>query len=202
VFPISGTALRANVLRHFEMLAVPARPWFVRRVAVIGAESTGKSTLCAQLAEHFGTLHVPEYARTLAEHRGDLDAEALALAARAQLASEDAVARRAHRVMFCDTEVRTAARWHERLFGEAPAWMSAPRGYDLVLVTSLEEPFVGRPDRDQPAARRAFHARLRADHPTAIELTGDRAARLVQAIAAVDALLVRGGFLAARPAQG
>jgi len=198
VFPTSGTALRADVLRHFAMLAVPARPWFVRRVAVIGAESTGKSTLCAQLADHFGTLHVPEYARTLADHRGDLDAEALALAARAQLASEDAIARRADRVMFCDTDAGTAARWHERLFGEAPAWMRLPRAYDLVLVTSLAEPFVGRADRDRPAARRAFHARLLADHPGAIELAGDRTSRLAQAIGAVDALLARGGFLAAR----
>ncbi|MEO8554554.1 MAG: AAA family ATPase [Kofleriaceae bacterium] len=201
VFPTSGTALRADVLRHFEMLAVPARPWFVRRVAVIGAESTGKSTLCAQLADHFGTLHVPEYARTLAEHRGDLDAESLALAARAQLASEDAIARRARRVMICDTDVRTAARWHERLFGAAPEWMGVPRAYDLVLATSLAEPFVGRADRDRPAARRAFHTRLLADHPGAIELTGDRVVRLAQAIAAVEQLLARGDFLAAR-AQG
>lgn len=198
VFPTSGTALRADVLRHFAMLAAPARPYFVRRVAVIGAESTGKSTLCAQLADHFRTLHVPEYARTLAEHRGDLDAQDLALAARAQLASEDAVARRAYRVMFCDTSVLTAARWHERLFGDAPEWMTHPRAYDLVLATSLDEAFVGRADRDKPAARRAFHARLIADHPDAIELTGSRADRLAHAISAVDDLLARNTFLAAR----
>jgi NadR type nicotinamide-nucleotide adenylyltransferase len=202
VFPISGTALRGGVMRHFAMLATPARPWFVRRVAVIGAESTGKSTLCAQLAEHFGTLHVPEYARTLADHLGDLDGEALALAARGQLAAEDALARRAHRVMFCDTDVRTAAHWHERLYGEAPAWMSLARAYDLVLVTSLDEPFAGRPDRDRPATRRAFHAKLRATYPGAIELTGSRSDRLAQATAAVDALLSRGGFVAARYLAG
>jgi len=67
-----------------------------------------------------------------------------------------------------------------------------------VLVTSLDEPFVGRADRDRPAARRAFHAALRAAHPTAIELAGDRGERLAQAIAAVEAVLARGGFLAAR----
>jgi NadR type nicotinamide-nucleotide adenylyltransferase len=201
VFPISGTALRADVMRHFAMLAPPARPWFVRRVAVIGAEATGKSTLCAQLAEHFATLHVPEHARSLAEHLGDLDGEALALAARGQLAAEDALARRAHRVLFCDTDARTPAFWHERLYGEAPAWMRVARAYDLVLVTSLDEPFAGRADRDRPAARRAFHATLRAAHPAAIALAGGRGERLAQAIDAVDALLARGGFVAAR-AQG
>ncbi|HET9990750.1 MAG TPA: AAA family ATPase, partial [Kofleriaceae bacterium] len=186
VFPISGTALRADVMRHFAMLAAPARPWFVRRVAVIGAESTGKSTLCAQLAEHFSTLYVPEHARSLAEQRGDLDGEALALAARGQLAAEEALARRAHRVVFCDTDPRTAALWHERLYGPAPAWMHVARAYDLVLLTSLDEPFAGRADRDRPAARRAFHATLRAANPGAIELSGGRSERLAQATAAVD----------------
>lgn len=202
VFPTSGTSLRADVIRHFDMLPPVVRPWFVRRVAVIGAESTGKSTLCAQLAAHYQTLHVPEYARTLAEsRRGELDAEALVVAARGQLASEDALARSANRILFCDTEVRTAALWAERLYGDASLHPSAEnRPYDLVLATSLEEPFVGRADRDQPAARAAFHAKLQAGHSRIVQLAGDRARRLEIAIAEVDNLLARGGFLAARAA--
>ena len=206
VFPTSGTSLRADVLRHFEMLPPNVRPWFARRVAVIGAESTGKSTLCAQLAAHYATIAVPEYARTLAETRGgDLDADALALAARGQLASEDALARSANRVLFCDTDVRSVALWAERLHGDALLHPTAEaRPYDLVLVTSLDEPFAGRADRDHPAARRAFHDRVRASVPPdarIVELAGDRSARLEQAIVAVDELLAAGGFLAARAAH-
>lgn len=200
--PISGTALRADVLRHFAHLPACVRPAFVRRVAIVGAESTGKSTLAARLAIDYATAFVPEYARTLAAARGgDLDADDLALAARGQIASEDALARTAERVLFCDTDARTVALWCERLYGDAPAWIHAQadaRAYDLVLLTSLDEPFVGRADRDRPAERRAFHARLRAAFPDAIELTGARAARHARARAAVDALLARGGFLAAR----
>ncbi len=194
--PISGTSLRADVVRHFAMLPDSVRPWFVRRVAVIGAESTGKSTLCAQLAEHYQTLHVPEYARTLAEAGGgELDAEGLALAGRGQRAAEEALARRANRVLICDTDARMAALWSERLYGEAPAWLTE-QAYDLVLLTSLDEPFVGRADRDHPAARAAFHAKL--GERECVKLVGDRAARFAQATTAIDRLLARGGFLAAR----
>jgi HTH-type transcriptional repressor of NAD biosynthesis genes len=204
VFPTSGTSLRADVMRHFDMLPPNVRPWFARRVAVIGAESTGKSTLCAQLAAHYGTIHVPEYARTLAESRGgDLDADALVLAARGQLASEDALARSANRVLFCDTDVRTVAMWAERRHGEALLHPHAElRPYDLVMLTSLDEPFVGRADRDQPAARHAFHEHLRsaalASGARFVELAGDRAERFARATAEVDALLDASGFLAAR----
>ncbi|MFT3699264.1 MAG: AAA family ATPase [Kofleriaceae bacterium] len=202
VFPTSGTSLRADVLRHFDMLPAPVRPWFVRRVAVIGAESTGKSTLCAQLAAHFQTIHVPEYARTLAEaRRGELDADALLIAARGQLASEDALARSANRLLFCDTDVRTVARWAERLYGNAALHPSAEtRPYDLVLATSLDEPFVGRPERDQPEARAAFHTRVQEGHSRVVRLAGDRANRLEMAIMEVENLLANGGFLAVRAA--
>ncbi len=200
--PISGTALRADLLRHYDMLPELVRPWFVRRVAVIGAESTGKTTLCAALAEAYGTLYVPEYARTLAEARGgELDADDLQLAARGQIASEDALARLARRVLFCDTDARTLGAWSERLVGEAPAWITAhadARPYDLVLVTPADVPFVGAAARDRPAERRAFHARLRelarADADVeVVELRGDRAAVLARARGAVDQLLARGG---------
>src|SRR5690606_23106783 len=60
---VSGTEVRADPLRHWEMLPAPVRPYFVRRVAVVGAESTGKTTLAQALAAHHETVWVPEYAR-------------------------------------------------------------------------------------------------------------------------------------------
>ena len=206
VVPISGTAMRADLMRNFDMLPASVRPWFVRRVAIVGAESTGKSTLCAQLAAAYETLHVPEYARTLAETRGgELDADDLALAARGQIASEDALAAHANRVLFCDTDVRTVGYWAERQCGEAPAWIAAEadaRPYDLTIVTSPEMPFVGAAERDQPTARRAFHARL---HEAAVRGGGehillgtDRSRWLADATAVIDDVLDTTRLLAAR----
>ena len=209
VVPISGTALRADLMRNFDMLAPSVRPWFVRRVAVVGAESTGKSALCTQLAAAYSTVHVPEYARTLAETRGgSLDADDFVLAARGQLASEDALAAHANRVLFCDTDVRTVGYWAERLGGSPPAWIAAEaeaRPYDLTIVTSAEMPFVGAATRDQPVARRAFHARLyeaaRLGAGEHIVLGSDRSRWLADASAVIDVVLDTTRLLAARAAQ-
>jgi len=77
---------------------------------VVGPESTGKSTLARDLAAHFGTTWVPEYARTLLEPRADpgqtapVEREDMIAIARGQMASEEALARNAERVLFSDTD--------------------------------------------------------------------------------------------------
>ena len=99
--------------------------------------------------------------------------------------------------------MRTVGYWAERLCGEAPAWIAAEadaRPYDLTIVTSAELPFVGAAERDQPAARRAFHSRLHAaarlgEH---IVLGADRARWLADASAVIDDLLDGTRLLAAR----
>lgn len=62
-FPISGTAVRTAPLDHLDWLEPCVRAWFVRRVVLIGAESTGKTTLAQALARHYGTGWVPEVGR-------------------------------------------------------------------------------------------------------------------------------------------
>ncbi|MBA4105229.1 MAG: hypothetical protein C0485_05690 [Pirellula sp.] len=62
-FPVSGTLIREGPLNHLDMLEPCVRAYFVRRIVLIGAESTGKTTLAQQLAEQFDTIWVPEYGR-------------------------------------------------------------------------------------------------------------------------------------------
>ncbi len=62
-FPVSGTAVRADPAAHWSMLAAPVRAYLTRRVCVLGAESTGTTTLARALADHYGTTWVPEYGR-------------------------------------------------------------------------------------------------------------------------------------------
>jgi NadR type nicotinamide-nucleotide adenylyltransferase len=61
--PISGTAIRVNPLAHLDFLEPCVRAYFVRRVVLVGAESTGKTTLAQRLGERFDTQWVPEYGR-------------------------------------------------------------------------------------------------------------------------------------------
>src|SRR5207244_7794100 len=106
--PVSATEIRANPSATWPFLPRCVRPYFVRRVCVVGPESTGKSTLAARLAASLDTVHVPEYARALLEaHDGRLEALDIPKIARGQLASEDALARSANRVLVCAPDVLT-----------------------------------------------------------------------------------------------
>ena len=115
--PISGTRVRAGAAEAAAYLhplvaaqlgVVPPAP--VPRVVLLGAESSGKSTLCAALAEAFGTAWVPEYGRTLHEQKnGNLEYEDLLYIARRHAELEDEAAAQACGVLFCDTNAATTA---------------------------------------------------------------------------------------------
>jgi HTH-type transcriptional regulator, transcriptional repressor of NAD biosynthesis genes len=62
-FPVSASAVPAAPLKHWEFLEPGVRAYFAKRVCVVGAESTGKTRLARELAEHYRTAWVPEYAR-------------------------------------------------------------------------------------------------------------------------------------------
>jgi HTH-type transcriptional repressor of NAD biosynthesis genes len=115
--PVSGTQVRANPSAFAQYLhplvaaqlsVVP--PAGVARAVFLGAESSGKSTLCAALAAACGTVWVPEYGRTLHEQKnGDLDYEDLLYIARRHAELEDEAAPQARGVLFCDTNAATTA---------------------------------------------------------------------------------------------
>jgi HTH-type transcriptional regulator, transcriptional repressor of NAD biosynthesis genes len=121
-FPVSGTALRADPhgLRHFLKPLVYAH--FVSRVVILGAESTGKSTLTAALGEAFGTAWVREYGRDVYERENGALTPAhfleIALGHRA-LEREAATSRQAHHWLFSDTDAATTLMWSYLLTGQA-----------------------------------------------------------------------------------
>jgi NadR type nicotinamide-nucleotide adenylyltransferase len=207
-FPTSGTDIRKDVMKHFGDLAVVARPWFVRRVAVVGAESTGKTDLCKQLARSFSTRFVPEPARGLAAVSGnDLDPAAIELWARTQMASEDSIAHHARRVLFADTDIQSVLCWSERLFDRVHPGLQEiahARRYDLRLICANDVPFVGAPARDDPEGRKELYERLCKVKVSAedVVLSGSWPQRTNRAREAVDQLLKKkGGFLSERGAR-
>jgi HTH-type transcriptional repressor of NAD biosynthesis genes len=174
----------------------------VRRVAVFGTESTGKTRLAERLARHFGEPWAPEFVRGFWEARqGEISAADLDAIARGQIASEDEAAARARRVVFCDTELITCTLWDDLLFtGACPAWVRTEaerraRQYALFLLCAADVPFVPDPQRcfpDETARRRAqalWREALVSRSLTFVEITGDWAERERVAIAAVERLL-------------
>jgi NadR type nicotinamide-nucleotide adenylyltransferase len=118
----------------------------VRRIAVLGAESSGKSTLCEALARRYDTLWVPEYLREFVEVNGRVPFEADQYGiARTQLAREDAAAAQANRFLFCDTTPLMTALYSRVYWGRVDAQLDAlarRHDYALTLVTAPDTPWV------------------------------------------------------------
>jgi NadR type nicotinamide-nucleotide adenylyltransferase len=200
--PVSGRAVRADVAGHWHLLPAAVRRALTPRVVVLGAESTGTSTLAADLAEALGTVWVPEYGREYTEIRaGGLHApwrdDEFELIVDRQLAAEAAAARRAPRpLLVCDTDVLATAVWFERYRGRWPAALHR-RALDhpplLYLLTGDEIPFVADGMRDgehiRPEMARRFREVLAGQPVPWTELRGDRRHRLAAAVRAVEARL-------------
>jgi NadR type nicotinamide-nucleotide adenylyltransferase len=156
-FPASGTQLRADLRAHWDLLTPPAKAHFVRRVRILGAESTGTTTLAQALAERLQTAWVPEYGRAYWEGRqhqpGAWDGDEFRHVAQAQLAAEDALARRANQVLICDTDALATHAWRRSFLGEydpAIAALADARTYALTILTVPDFPFVQDGTREEP----------------------------------------------------
>jgi HTH-type transcriptional repressor of NAD biosynthesis genes len=75
LFNVSGTAIRKDPIKNWKYISREFRPFFAKKVVVIGAESSGKSTLVRDLGEHFNSPAVPEYGRILSEAYPNLSKE-------------------------------------------------------------------------------------------------------------------------------
>jgi NadR type nicotinamide-nucleotide adenylyltransferase len=195
--PVSGSAIRAHPLRHWEFLPACVRPHFARRVAIVGAESTGKTTLARELAARFATAWVPEFARGyLAARGGVCEPRDLPVIAREQAAAEERLAREANRVLICDTDLVTTALWGERYFGACDPVVQSlarERRYDLTLLCENDQPGVDDGLRDSPGHREWFRERFvrelsKRQRPLHV-VRGAGPGRLAAAAPAVEALL-------------
>lgn len=215
--PVSGTAVRADPVRHWRWLSPPVRAWFVRRVIVVGAESSGTTTTAAALAAYYGTVWVPEYGRALTARKlADLRAgrpaatvfdvrwhreDFLDVATRQQ-AAEDAAARVSGPLLFGDTDARATAVWEERYLGDASEQVRAvAREPALYLLTDhAGVPFEDDGLRDGERVRAWMTGRfvqvLGESGVPVVRLSGPRQRRLATAVAACDALLAAGWSLA------
>ena len=198
VVPVSGTAIRANPMGHWEYLPREVRPFYLRRIAILGAESTGKTTLAQRLAAAVNGTWVPEYGRAYCEHRDALslttpDFEAIAWG---QAAMEDATAASAHRILVCDTELHTTNTWADLVTGGRPDWMTAAaraRRYDLVFLLENDVPWEADGTRVLEHRREEHLRRIEAELRDAgrhwVRLSGDADARLEAALRLVYPLV-------------
>jgi NadR type nicotinamide-nucleotide adenylyltransferase len=163
--PISGTAMRTDPYANWEFIEPPARGWFAKRVCVLGAESTGTTTLAKALAKHLQTICVDEFGREYSELKllkNNLAwrTDEFTMIAAEQMRREDAAARCANRVLICDTNAFATTLWHRRYLGTHSREVEevARNGRcDLYLLTGDEIPFVQDGLRDGEHMRHEMH---------------------------------------------
>jgi HTH-type transcriptional repressor of NAD biosynthesis genes len=181
------------------------------RIAVVGPESSGKTTLAEGLARHFGTVFVPEASRAFYDVKGvDYQIADILPIARAQKADEEALAPKANRLLIFDTDLLTITVWSHVLYGACPPEaeeMAAAQRIDLTILLKPDLPWTYDPQRchPEPAQREDFHGRLRAGlvrlgRRFAV-VGGDGPARLAAAVRVVSDQL-GGAAPGGRPPRG
>jgi NadR type nicotinamide-nucleotide adenylyltransferase len=171
----------------------------VSRVCLLGAESTGKSTLARALAEHFETVWNPEYGRPYTQIGRPQDAPwtswEFTHIARMHCWYEDFLATLAHRVIFSDTDAFTTAVFHQVYLGSPATGFEelVERPYDLFVVCGLDVPWRHDGIREFEEQRRVMQdrylARARASGSPWLVAEGPLEQRLEIVARAVEELL-------------
>ena len=204
--PCSGAAIRARPLDNLGFVAPCVRAFLMPRISVLGAESTGTTTLARALAARYHTCWVPEYGREYCETLADLFThrwctDEFVAIAREQSQREDQAAASAARVLFCDTDAFATGIWHERYVGRRSPEVEAlanGRRYAHTFLTDIDIPFVQDGLRDGEAIRRSMHdvflTRLREAGRRFTVIRGNRDERLQVAASVTDEVLATVSF--------
>ena len=169
----------------------------IKRIVIIGPESTGKSTLCAELAQHYQTVWCPEYARAYLENNGtDYTYKDLLKISEGQLALEESLADNAgNNLYFIDTNMYVMKVWCEYVFNNCHSFILeqiAERKYDLYLLCNIDLPWAYDELREYPdeAPRKELYEiykeLLQNQDTPWNEISGTGAERLNAAIHAVE----------------
>ena len=182
----------------------------LKKIVVIGPESTGKSTLCTMLAAHFNTVWVTEYARDyLVENGTEYTYDNLLEVAQGQINKEEVAVQNllaglpetitsGNLPIFIDTDMQVMKVWCEYVFGQCHHWILntiAARQYDLYLVCNVDLPWVKDELREYPdliIREKIYHyykdIMVNQQVPW-VDISGNYEQRLKKAIEGVNAIL-------------
>lgn len=167
----------------------------VIKIAVIGPESTGKTQLCEQLAIHYKTTFVPEYARTYFETHdiSNYSINDLEVIYAKQLDLEKEKLIEANKILFSDTNLISGMVWSQKLFDQLPSVISekfSQLNYDLHLVCDIDLPWVADDQRknefDREELLNAHYVILKQHQFNYTVINGKNEQRLQNAIAAIE----------------
>ena len=170
----------------------------LRKIVIIGPESTGKSTLCKELAAHYKTVWCPEYARRYLEERGSkyTYGNLLEIAQGQQRLEDELLKEAVPPFYFIDTNQYVMKVWCEVVFEDCHSWIIkqiAERRYDYYLLCDVDLPWIADGLREYPdLAQRQRLFKMYQDilvndgTPWAL-ISGHPSERLQQAVSALEA---------------
>ncbi len=172
------------------------------KVVLFGPESTGKTTLSGQLARHYNTVWAPEFAREYLQKKWNNERKTcensdILPIAKGQMEIENRLAKKADKVLICDTDLLETKVYSEEYYGGFvdPKLDEAAieNTYDLYFLTYIDTPWEEDDLRDRPELRiemfNAFENALKKYHRPYILLQGTKEIRLNTAIKAIDELI-------------
>lgn len=170
----------------------------ILKIAIIGPESTGKSTLCQGLAQHYNTVHVQEYARqyfTKKKNIDDFSLNELETVYVHQVENEKKAIKTANRFLFCDTTLITGKIWCLEDFRTVPPFIAnniSKIKYDLYLLSNTDVEWKKDQLRKSPDNREYIFERNKEElellKATYKVVTGTNEERLNNAIKYIDTL--------------
>ena len=154
---LSSTELRKNIYAHWDWLPNVVKPYFVKKVLIIGLESSGKSVMTVNLANHFNTNYIEEAGRELSEKSGTdtlMLKEDFTEILLTQKMNEMKAIEHSNRVLFCDTDCLITQFYLNFLKGDEEniklsEAIDGINNYDLVLFLAPDVKWVQDGDRSE-----------------------------------------------------
>ena len=175
----------------------------MKRVVLTGSESTGKTTLAARLATHYGVEWVPEFVREYAVQKSaPLEFADHGPIAHGQMELEDEYRHRAEArgdgLLIADTDLLSTVVYCAHYFGRCPPWIenaARARQPDLYFLLDIDIPWLPDPVRDRGESREEmqglFRGAVERSGVPFVLIAGDEEARFERAVMAIDSLLRR-----------
>lgn len=208
IFPrseISSTEIRKNPYAHWDWLPNVVRPYYVKKVMIIGCESTGKSTLTINLANRFNTNYIEEAGRDISERSGTdrlMLSEDFTEILLTHKLNEIKATERSNMVLFEDTDALVTQFFmsflndplieKNRALSDA---IDALNSYDLILFLEPDVKFVQDGDRSEIIRDNRRHYSdqikqlLKSHGKSFIEVSGSYQQRFETSVKLVNALL-------------
>lgn len=178
------------------------KPSDIVKVVLFGPESTGKTTLSEQLARHYNTVWVPEYAREYLQdkwnnERKTCEPHDLLPIAEGQMKLENGLTPKASEVLICDTDLMETKVYSEAYYlGYCDPILekyALENTYDLYFLTYIDIPWEKDDLRDKPDERERmflyFKDTLEKYHRNFVILKGDKKTRFETAVYHINQLL-------------